>query len=95
MGTKLGETKKTLPSPVVLALVAAENALDPSQMNSTPSTPLALGSLTAWAWLKGRSPARSNTEPRSTKNGSSRWPANTLAPPSLSRVWTAADARAS
>ena len=40
VGTKLGETKKTLPRPVVLALVAAENELDPSKMNSTPSTPL-------------------------------------------------------
>ena len=31
-----------------------------------------------WDGLNGRRPARSNTEPRSTKNGSSRWPAKTL-----------------
>ena len=34
-----------------------------------------------WALLIGRRPSRSNTEPRSTKNGSLRWPANTLPPP--------------
>jgi hypothetical protein len=46
----------------------------------TPSMPAAAGSGIAWSELSGRSPARSKIEPRSTKNGSSRCPANTFVP---------------
>src|ERR1700704_6857560 len=48
---------------------------------------------TLCAALNGRSPSRSKTEPRSTKNGSSRWPAKTLPP--LGRSVIAALARSS
>ena len=44
-------------------------------------TPSAVGSGIRWAWLNGRSPPRSKMLPRSTKNGSARWPANTCRPP--------------
>jgi len=33
-----------------------------------------------WWLLSGRRPARSKTEPRSTKKPSARWPANTVSP---------------
>ena len=52
---------------------------------ASPSTPAGVpiggvGSGMAWAPLKGRSPSRSKMDPRSTKNGSLRWPAKKALP---------------
>ena len=44
---------------------------------ATPSLPSSAASGIRCAMLNGRSPPRSKIDPRSTKNGSSRWPANT------------------
>src|ERR671931_605318 len=56
-------------------------------------TPLLAGVGIRCRFWKGRRSPRSKIDPRSTQNGSPRWPAKTLIPPDT--VCTAADARSS
>src|SRR5262252_8525880 len=56
-------------------------------------TPLLAADGIRCRFWKGRRSPRSNTEPRSTQNGSARWPAKTLMLPGS--MWLAAFARSS
>src|SRR3984957_18888297 len=66
----------------IVCTFEAPSVLIPSLMPSAPPP--------ACREAKGRRSPRSNTAPRSTKNASARWPANTFSP--VARVLTAAAA---